>query len=99
MPATSRFLDDAEGDRLGAFPERQAPQLGELLEALDDRGEVVPRERARLRREGAVAVRKQQLCLAHAARVEQQLPRRRVARGVLGPDPELAVAPRDPVRL
>ena len=46
-----------------------------------------------------MAVREEQLGLADAARVEQQLAGRRVARRVLGADAELAVAPRDPVRL
>src|SRR5262245_61560803 len=99
MPVQRAFLQEAEGDRLGAFPERQAPERRELLEPLDDRGEVVPGERAGLRRERAVAVREQQLGLADAARVEQELARRGVARGVLCPDPELAVTPRNPVGL
>ena len=45
------------------------------------------------------AVREEQLRLADAARVEQQLARGRVARRVLRPDAELEVAERDPVRL
>ena len=47
----------------------------------------------------AVAVREEQLGLADAAGVEQQLARRRVAGRVLGPDPELELAQGDPVRL
>ena len=65
-PSTGSDL--AERDRLRAFPERQPAELGKLLEALDDRGEVVARERAGLRAERAVAVREQQLGLADAAR-------------------------------
>src|SRR3954451_11940317 len=93
-------LDLFERDRLRALPERQASELGEVLAALDDSREVVARKRAGLRAEGAMAVREEQLRLRHAARVEQQLARRGVDGGVLGAvDAELAVAPRDPVRL
>ena len=45
------------------------------------------------------AVREQDLGLAHAARVDQDLARCRVARGVLGADAEVEVAERDPGRL
>src|SRR5262249_8714165 len=55
--------------------------------------------RARLRAERAVAVREEELSLTDAARVEQELTGGGVASGVLGADAELAVAPRDPVRL
>src|SRR6201999_3716424 len=94
-----RPLELAEGDLLRAFPEGQAPECGELLVAVDERREVVSRERTRLGAERAVSVRKEQLGLADAARVEEQLARRRVTGRVLGADPELALAPRNPVRL
>ena len=70
-----------------------------MLVAFDDRREVVPCECTCLGAEGAVPVREEQLGLAEAARIEQELARRRVAGGVLGADAELALAPGDPVRL
>src|SRR5262249_17296933 len=89
----------AEGDRLGALPERQAAELGELLPALEDRREVVARERTGLRCECTVAVREEQLRLADPAGIEQELARGRGAGRVLCADAELAVAPGNPVRL
>src|SRR5206468_12152204 len=62
-----------EADRLRALPEAAAAELREALETLDDGGEVVPGESAGLAREGAVAVREEELGLAYAARVEQEL--------------------------
>src|SRR5439155_4375921 len=94
-----RKLALAERDRLRSLPERQAAELRELLATLDDRGEVVPGERARLGGEGAVAVRKEELGLRDAAGIEEELAGGRVAGRVLGADPELALAPGDPVRL
>src|SRR5436305_13263198 len=88
-----------ERDRLRAFPERLLAERRQLLEPLDERGEMVRRELARLAREVAVAVREEELGLADTARIERELTRMRVARRVLGPDPEIAIAPRDPVRL
>src|SRR5262249_59841630 len=92
-------LSVPERDRLRALPERQAAELGEMLAALDHGREVVTRERSGLRAERAVAVGEQELGLRDAAGVEEQLAGRRVARRVLRADAELAVAPRDPVRL
>src|SRR6266511_1794456 len=60
--------------------------------ALDEGREMVRPEVACLRRERAVAVREEQLRLALPAGV-------RVRRRVLRAEPEVAVAPRDPVRL
>src|SRR5581483_9989344 len=94
-----RALALPERDRLRTLPEREAAELGEALPSLDDGREVVAGERARLRGERAVAVREEQLRLADAAGVEQQLAGSRVAGGVLGADAELADAPRYPVRL
>src|SRR6476659_8695137 len=60
---------------------------------------MVPRQRARLARERGRSVRKQDLRLADAARVEEDLPRRRVAGRVLRPEPDVELAERDPARL
>ena len=75
------------------------PSVAEVLVALDDRREVVPRELARLRREVDVAVREQDLRLRDAAGVEDDLARMRVAGRVLGAEPEVEVAERDPACL
>src|SRR4029077_18328010 len=67
---------------------------------LDDAREDVPGELAGLAREARVAVREEDLDLAHPARVEEPLPRRGIARRVLGPEvAEVVVAHRDPRRL
>src|SRR4029079_9832654 len=97
--ASLRTADLPERDRLRALPERQPAELLQLLLALDEGGEVVRPEVPGLARERAVAVREQQLGLALPARVERELAGVRIAGRVLGTDPEVAVAPRDPVRL
>src|SRR5687768_2829404 len=89
----------AEGDVLGAVPEHPSAQLTQVLVAGDDRGEVIPRECTRLARERDVAVREQELGLADATGVEDQLAGTRVARGVLRPDAHVEVAHRDPPAL
>src|SRR5919204_5072254 len=94
-----RRSDLAEGDGLRAFPERAAAELLQLLLPLDERGEVVRPKLAGLRGERAVPVGEEQLGLALTARVESELARMRIRRRVLRADPELPVAPRDPVRL
>src|SRR5436190_6805911 len=88
-----------EADVLRALPEGSPAQLAEVLRALDDRREMVSRQLPRFAREARRAVGEQQLRLAQAARVQQQLTRRRVARRVLRPDPDVQVAPWDPARL
>ena len=88
-----------ERDRLRAFPERQPAELVQVLLSLDDGCEVVASERPRLAPERAGAVWEEQLGLADATRVEQQLARRRIRRCVLRPDAEVELAERDPVRL
>src|SRR4051812_18702508 len=89
----------AERDLLRAVPEGEAAELRQLLPALDDRREVVRPQLAGLRREVAVAVRHQQLGLALPARVERELAGMRIRRRVLCADAEVALSPRDPVRL
>src|SRR5690349_20754589 len=86
---TSRFFGSQtshllEGDLLRAVPERETSELEQVLAALDDRREVVAGVRARLRAEGAVAVREEELGLGDAAGEEEQLARRGVAGCVLG---------------
>src|SRR2546428_4320816 len=102
MSARSRAAGSSElteGDRLGALPQRQLAELRQLLPAFHEGREVVRGELARLAREVAVAVREEQLRLADAAGIERELTRMWIARRVLRADPEVAVAPRDPVRL
>src|SRR4051812_9750046 len=93
------ILRRAERDLLRAVPEGEAAELRQLLRALDDRREVVRPQLAGLRGEVAVAVRHQQLGLALPARIQRELAGMRVRGGVLCADAEVAVAPRDPVRL
>src|SRR5579862_3676234 len=96
---TAGGLRLAERDGLRALPEGQLAECRELLLALDEGGEVVGPQLAGLRREVAIPVGEQQLGLALAARVQRQLAGVGVRRRVLGADPQVAVAPRDPVRL
>ena len=70
MVVTCRDSDLAERDLLGAVPQELLPEGGEVLGALDDGGEVVPRELARLRGEVDVAVGQEQLGLGDAAGVD-----------------------------
>src|SRR3954469_20338849 len=98
-PAGATVLPLAEGDLLRALPQRAPAELLQLLLPLDERREVVRPQVPRLRCERAVPVGEQQLGLALAAGVEGELARVRVRGRVLRPDPEIAVAPRDPVRL
>ena len=65
------------------FQRVRRPSSGSCSSPSIDRREVVPRQRPRLRGEGAVAVREQQLGLADPAREEQQLARRWIAGRVL----------------
>src|SRR5688572_28333793 len=78
-----------EDDRLGAFPQDDAAQLGQLLAALLDRGEVVARQLAHIAGEAGRPVREEDLDLREAAGVEEDLTGRRVAVGVLRAEVEL----------
>src|SRR6185437_12919144 len=89
----------SEEDRLGAFPEHLPAELAERLAAVHDRGEVVAREHASLAGEGGRAIREQNLRLADAARVEEDLAGRGIAGRILGPKADVQVAERDPARL
>src|SRR5262249_51182864 len=88
-----------EDDVLRAVPEHLSTEVAEVLLPLDDRREVVARERAGLARERDVAVRHQELRLADAAWEDDQLAGARVARRVLGAEAEVQTAPRDPAAL
>src|SRR3954471_12358664 len=88
-----------EDDLLRAFPQHALAEVSQVLLALDDRREVVPRKCARLARERDVAVSEQQLGLAHASRKDDQLARARIPRGVLRPEAEVEIAPGNPTAL
>src|SRR4051812_24833811 len=88
-----------EHDVLRALPEGHLAQRAQVLVALDHREEVVPGQLADDAREQAAAVGQEDLGLAEAAGVEEDLARRRVARVVLEADAELELAERDPRRL
>src|SRR5438105_957808 len=88
-----------ESDLLGALPEDDPAQLLQILGALGDGGEVVARQLPHLRAEAGGAVGKEDLRLAEAPGIEQDLASRRIAGGVLGAEAELEVSERDPGRL
>src|SRR3954454_25328722 len=88
-----------EHDVLGTLPQRLLAEGAQVLGVLDDGEEVVAGELADDAREQAAAVRQEDLGLAEAAGVEQDLPRRRMARVVLEADADVELAERDPGRL
>src|SRR3954451_16098292 len=88
-----------EHDVLGTFPQGLLTEGAQVLVALHDGEEVVAGELADDAREQAAAVRQEDLGLAEAAGVEEDLPRRRVARVVLEADADVELAERDPGRL
>src|SRR5713226_1606387 len=88
-----------ERDLLRAFPEDLLAQLTQAVDAFVDRGEVVAGQLTHLAGEQCRAVRKEDLGLADAARVEQQVSGRRMARVVLVTELEVELAERDPGRL
>src|SRR2546426_11434055 len=85
-----------ERDLLRPFPQHALAKLLQPLVAFEDGGEVVARQLAGLAREQRPAVWKEDLRFADAARVEQQVPRARIARVVLVPEAEVEPAKRDP---
>src|SRR2546430_16070595 len=85
-----------ERDLLRPFPQHALAKLLQPLVAFEDRGEVVAGQLACLAREKRPTVRKEDLRLADAARVEQQWPGPGVARVVLVAEAELELAERDP---
>src|SRR2546423_3040868 len=96
MPRSCRALLLREGDRLRAPPQHDLTEILQAFAALHDRREVVPGQLAGLAREAGRAVGKEQLGLAHAAGIEQELARRGIARRVLRSDPHVELAERDP---
>src|SRR5579859_1382386 len=88
-----------EGDLLGAFPEHEAAELAEVLRALGDGREMVAGKLPHLAGEDAGSVRKQDLRLAHPARIQEKMAGRRVAGVVLVAEVESQLAERDPCRL
>src|SRR5713226_73950 len=94
-----RFSDLFEHDVLGALPQRLAPQLAQLVDAIDDGGEMVSGQRPGLAAEGRRAIGDQDLGLADAAGIQEQLPGGGIPRRVLEADPDVEVAEGDPGRL
>src|SRR6266568_3951609 len=88
-----------ERDLLRALPEDLSAQLPQALHALEDSREVVAGQLAHLAGEEGCAVWEQDLGLADAARVEQQVSGRGMARVVLIAEVEVERAERDPCRL
>src|SRR5258707_13078438 len=88
-----------EADLLRALPQHQVAQLLQVFVAFDDGREVVAGELPHPAREQRRAVRKEDLGLAHAPGIEEQVARRRVAGVVLVTDVEVELAKRDPGRL
>src|SRR5258708_6857368 len=88
-----------ESDLLRAFPEDLPAELAQVLDSFVDRGEVVARQLPHLAGEQGRAVREEDLGLADAAGVEQQVPRRGMAGVVLVAEVEVERAERDPRRL
>src|SRR5215213_1398110 len=93
------LLSGVEDDIQRALPQHGPAELPQLLAALGDRQEVVACELAHLAREQGAAVGEEDLRLAVAAGVEQDLAGRGVARVVLEAQPGAHVAERDPGRL
>src|SRR5260370_10130388 len=81
---------------LCVLPEDFGAHVAELLAVLEDGEEVVAGEAAELAGEGAGAVGEENLGLAVAAGVEEDLARRGVARGVLPGHVEVEAAQRNP---
>ncbi len=88
-----------EPNILRALPQRQLPHLAQLLAAALDGEKVVAGELAELAGELACAVREEDLGLAVATRIKEDLAGGRVARRVLEADAELILTQRYPTRL
>src|SRR6266581_3822367 len=98
-PSRRRSSDRVKADLLRPSPQHELAEVFQPVVAVVDRGEVVARELAHLAPENRRAVGKEDLGLADASRVEQQLPRRGMAGVVLVTEPEVELAERDPGRL
>src|SRR5690242_5899986 len=86
----------AEHDILRALPERQLAECDQVLQPLRDRQEMIAGELADLAGERHRAVGQQNFGLADAARVDDDLARRRIAGVVLVSETEIEVAQRNP---
>src|SRR5712692_9564362 len=88
-----------EDDVLRALPQHRVPHRAQLLASGLDGEEVIAGELADLAGETGRAVREEDLGLAEAAGIEQDLAGRGMAGMVLIADAEVVVAERDPARL
>ena len=86
------LIGPLEADRTRTFVEHRATEFVEPLFSGGDGQEVVAGELTRLAREAHGSVSQQDLGLADAARVEDNLPRRGIARCVAEASPEFAMA-------
>src|SRR5438067_855295 len=84
---------------LCAFPERETPDLREVLRSLDHRREMIAGELTDLAREQRRAIREHDLHLRDAAGIHEDLTGRGMAGVVLEVDADPRVAHRDPRRL
>src|SRR5690606_17559154 len=88
-----------EDDRLSALPEAHLAEIGKRFAPFDDRQEVVAGELSYFACEADAAIGEQDLSLTDAARINDDLARRRKARVVLIIDAELRVAQGNPAAL
>jgi hypothetical protein len=88
-----------ELDPLGPVLKGQPAQLGQVLGSRDDRQEVIAGELPDLAGETDAAIGEQDLGLADATGVKEELTGCRVARRVLVAEAEVQVAERNPARL
>src|SRR6266513_491702 len=93
-------LHELDGEVLGAFPQREPPDLRQIVVPLDHGREVVARELTDLARKERRTVWKEDLGLRDAAWIDEHLAGRGMARVVLEREPaaiaDLRVAHRDP---
>src|SRR5216683_3349656 len=94
--ARSMKSDGFENDVLRAFPQDELSKRRQLVGAVLDGREMVAGELSHPASENRSAVGKQDLSLADAAGIEQQLPGGGVARVIFVAEAQLEVAERDP---
>jgi len=93
------FLCRLEPDILGPLPQGELSQWRDVFQPGNDRAEMIAGELAHFAGEVHAAIGDQQLRLANAAWIQQDLPRRRIAGVILVRYPEIEVAERHPDRL
>ena len=86
-------------ERLCALPKHEIPQLGEPVDPLYDRQDVVPGQVTRLARKPRWAIRKEELGLAHATGIKQYLARQWIDGGALGGQWQVPLSQWDPCGL